>query len=276
MATPARRLSAQGAAAAGAPAAEKKKAEEAKPEEPKKPTDDLKKMLGMSAYEVMEEERKRNPRCSVTRLIYCAVLEDGSSQDATIRAHAQIWSKLKEAEATSVYEGNPDMEVTGLLLVHAKCVVHIFETKCPNALDFMSQLRECGLIKQAECRVLFNSEDCPDRYFKDWKAFKVSSKRDDFEIDENSDACDLSWEVYMALLKINETMTKRNEHDIVKSAAYDSVPSSEKLCAMANCDKWFALKEYCEFYCDPIYVELDSEKVWPVQKFEKITGYLDE
>lgn len=291
MATQARQLSAPGGApaASGAPggggggdgaAAGKKKAaaeEAAKAgEEAKKPTDDLKKMLGMSAYEVMEAERKRNPRCSVTRLVYCANLEDGASQDAAIRAHAQIWSKLKEEEATSVYEGNPDMEVTGLLLVHAKCAVHVYETKCQNALDFVTRLRDCKLIKQDQCRVLFNSEDCPDRYFKDWKAFKVSSKRDDFEIEDNQDPCDYSWDVYTALLKINETMTKRNEHDITKSASYDSVPSHEKLSAMAKCDKWFKLEEYCQFYCDPVYVELDSEKVWPVQKFEKITGYLDE
>ena len=41
-------------------------------------------------------------------------------------------------------------------------------------------------------------------------------------------------------------------------------------------DKWFSLAEYIEFFCDPVYVELESEKAWPVQKFEKITGYLNE
>ena len=79
-------------------------------------------------------------------------------------------------------------------------------------------------------------------------------------IDEGMDACDLSWDVYTALLKINETMTKRNDKDVMKSAAADAVPSHERLVAMAECSKWFTLHEYCEFYCDPIYVELESEK----------------
>ena len=74
---------------------------------------------------------------------------------------------------------------------------------------------------------------------------------------------------------INETMLKRNEKDAMKSCA-DYVPSHEKLTAFSKSDKWFNLAEYIEFFCDPVYVELESEKAWPVQKFEKITGYLNE
>ena len=230
----------------------------------------------MSAYEVMEEARKANPRASVTRLIYTACLEEGASHEAAIRAHTQLWNALKSEEPETVYAGNPDMEVTGLLLVHKTCVVHIFETKCPNALDFLSRLKDVPVVLNDKCRILMSNEDCPERYFKDWKAHKVTSKREDFEIDEGMDACDLSWDVYTALLKINETMTKRNDKDVMKSAAADAVPSHERLVAMAECSKWFTLHEYCEFYCDPIYVELESEKAWPVQKFEKITGYLED
>ena len=43
---------------------------------------------------------------------------------------------------------------------------------------------------------------------------------------------------------------------------------------MVSCVGLQSLAEFIEVYCDPIYVELDSEKVWPVQQFERITGYL--
>ena len=62
----------------------------------------------------------------------------------------------------------------------------------------------------------------------------------------------------------------------MKSAAADAVPSSERVAAYARSLKWFSLSEYIEFYCDPVFVELESARVWPVQKFEKITGYLNE
>lgn len=249
---------------------------EAKGGEEAKPTSDLKKMLGMSAYEVIQEQNKANPRASVSRIAYVATLAEGTSQEACIRAHASTWAKLKEEEATSVHCGNPDMEVTGLLLVHPNCVVHIFETKCPNALAFLERLRDLPFIDPELCRVIFQSEDCPERRFKDWKASKVATKREDFDVEEGMDACDLAWDVYTALLKINETMLKRNEKDVMKSAAADAVPSSERVAAYARSLKWFSLSEYIEFYCDPVYVELESERVWPVQKFEKITGYLNE
>ena len=241
----------------------------------KAPTSDLKKMLGMSAYEVIQEMQKAKPRASVSRIVYAASLAEGTSQEACVRAHGQIWAALKEEEKTSVYEGHPDMEATGLLLVHATAVVHIFETKCPNALEFLKRAKELPFLDAATTRVIFQSEDCPERYFKDWKACKVSSKREDFEVEADADACDLAWDVYTALLKINETMLKRNEKDAMKSCA-DYVPSHEKLTAFSKSDKWFNLAEYIEFFCDPVYVELESEKAWPVQKFEKITGYLNE
>ena len=41
--------------------------------------------------------------------------------------------RLREELPASPYRGNPDMDVTGLLLAHPTSIVHIFETKCPNA-----------------------------------------------------------------------------------------------------------------------------------------------
>ena len=31
-----------------------------------------------------------------------------------------------------------------------------------------------------------------------------------------------------------------------------------------------------EFFTDPIHIELESDKVWPTQRFEQVTGYLDD
>ena len=112
----------------------------------KAPPRDPKKMLGMSAYEVIQEMQKAKPRASVSRIVYAASLAEGTSQEACVRAHGQIWAALKEEEKTSVYEGHPDMEATGLLLVHATAVVHVFETKCPNALEFLKRAKELSLI----------------------------------------------------------------------------------------------------------------------------------
>ena len=79
----------------------------------------------------------------------------------------------------------------------------------------------------------------------------------------------------MDLLKISELCAKRGQRDAV-AAAPDYVPSQERLCALASSDHWLTLKEFCEFYTDPIEVNLASEEVWPVQDFERITGYLND
>ena len=91
-----------------------------------------------------------------------------------------------------------------------------------------------------------------------------------------SDPCDYAWDLYQDVLKLSDASARRNERDVAK-ALPDGVPSAERLCAIAASDNWFSLAEFIEVYCDPIQpVELDSEKVWPVQQFERITGYLND
>ena len=160
------------------------------------------------------------------------------------------------------------------MLAHESVFVHCFETKCENALALLRKLRGSGCVSRL--RVLASSEACPARYFRDWRAHAVSRAKEDFEVDDDVDPCDLAWDVYTALLKINEQMLKRSATSLMQSAAADHVPSQEKLRAYLGCDKWFDLDDFLRFYDAPVHVELASEKVWPVPKFEKVTCYLED
>ena len=41
-------------------------------------------------------------------------------------------------------------------------------------------------------------------------------------------------------------------------------------------EEWLRQVDFLEFFTDPIHIELESDKVWPTQRFEQVTGYLDD
>ncbi|KAJ1458987.1 hypothetical protein M885DRAFT_512111 [Pelagophyceae sp. CCMP2097] len=240
---------------------------------PPAPPTELKEMIGVALLDVLDARKKSSNRTSVTRLLYVATFAEGLSAQDVQAAHEKIWFDLDSSEAEGFFAGDPDMQLTGIAMAHDRSLVHAFECKCEKAVEFMVALQAEQCLDGL--RVLIQSEDCPKRLFDAWKFEHVSAKREEYEVDQNVDASDLAWDVYTTVLKMVEVQRKRGGANIMDCAASDLVPSQGKISAYVRSDNWLSLEEYCEFFAAPLFVELESEKVWPVQKFEKLTGYLN-
>ena len=93
------------------------------------------------------------------------------------------------------------------------------------------------------------------------------------------DDVDVAWDLFQDVLKVHQICTRRNVPDPMDCGAADFIPSADRIraCADSNHKKpWFTLREFLEFFTDPIHIELESDKVWPTQRFEQVTGYLDD
>lgn len=245
-------------------------------------------MLGLSAYEVLQLERERdekagNRRASVSRCMYVGKLVEGATEEDAIQQTKAVWDELEAAVEDGPYNhpsSLPDMAVSGLMLAHSNCIVGVFETKCANALDFLAKLETLACLDAKECRVLMCTEDCPKRLFVGaWRGVAVSAKADGFALEEDADEVDVAWDLYQNVLKIYQICERRNERDPMACGAADVVPSADRIraCADSAHDKpWFSLREFLEFFTDPVHIELESDKVWPTQRFEEVTGYLDD
>ena len=186
-------------------------------------------------------------------------------------------------------------EITGLLVVHEKSACHMIEGECmmtvpplrvasihrrplhppvrerptcfaapcDTVLAFMAKLKEKGCLGQL--RVLMSTEDCPERYVREWSEHRVHHAAESVDIDAE-DPCDASFEMYSTLLKIYERMSKYGDDDMMKSNA-ELVTSSERITAFSKSSKFMSLDEYLGFFHKPIHIELGSEKVWPIQSF---------
>ena len=123
------------------------------------------------------------------------------------------------------------------------------------------------------------TEDCQSRNFTGNHFRKVSKKPDNFELSDDLDDVDVAWDLFQDVLKVHQICTRRNVPDPMDCGAADFIPSADRIRACADSGHkkpWFTLREFLEFFTDPIHIELESDKVWPTQRFEQVTGYLDD
>jgi len=244
-------------------------------------------MMGVSVYEALQHERQKQAeagkrRASVSRFMYVGKLAEGSSDEDVLAQTKAVVADLDAAVEDSPWNHPTtveDMAVTGLCLAHSNCVVGVFETKCPNALDFLTKLEKIPALDDKECRVLMCTEDCPSRNFVGNHFRKVSKKPDNFELSDDLDDVDVAWDLFQDVLKVHQICTRRNVPDPMDCGAADFIPSADRIRACADSGHkkpWFTLREFLEFFTDPIHIELESDKVWPTQRFEQVTGYLDD
>ena len=73
-------------------------------------------------------------------------------------------------------------------MVHANCLVHLYETKCYNHINFCEKLKELPGIDPKATRYLMSNEDCPVRKFGDWRAQKVTAPREEWGIEDGAAA----------------------------------------------------------------------------------------
>merc|ERR1711898_1602 len=78
------------------------------------------------------------------------------------------------------------------------------------------------------------------------------------------DDVDVAWDLFQDVLKVHQICTRRNVPDPMDCGAAEFIPSADRIraCADSNHKKpWFTLREFLEFFTDPIHIELESDKV---------------
>ena len=117
--------------------------------------------LGPTLLDAIDARVSVNPRQSVTRLMYAATFAEGANDVKVSADHSELVDELA-AEAA----------FTGVLVMNEKAVLHLYEAPCDQALSFLAKLKAKACV--GELRVLFSSEDCPERVMNEWSEHRVS------------------------------------------------------------------------------------------------------
>ena len=201
-----------------------------------------------SLLDVMDERlRREGPRECISHVLYVAKVEDS----AAVQAH----HKAVAAEMESV---------TGIFMSQEEAVVHYIEAPPTTMITFLRRVAEAGSgISTDFVRVTLSSEDCPSRYFADWRTVGPLQVSDEGSIPAPTaeDVVELGFEMLQLIIKIGAGEKPEL-----------CCPSKSRILAYADCPLFFSLAEYMKTFHSPISVNLESEDVWPHQPIIQYEG----
>ena len=129
----------------------------------------------------------------------------------------------------------------------------------------------------ADIRVLAHCEQCPKPVFSEW-AFRTLSLAKESDIDlEAEDPTSAAFYAYHKLCKLGRKLNEKklSREDLTAALDYlkqyysEFLPSNERLLAFTNCGDLATLEEHLELYSTPIHLDLERDRVHPIQKLVK-------
>lgn len=166
--------------------------------------------------------------------------------------------------------------VSGLLLCFQTVCLHVVEA--PTRV-LMAALRELNARSPdeslvSEARVVAFTEDVPRRMFDGWRsAYVPGVVGDAIAPDDTEASVELASATNLALLRLGEHLGAISDNEAdnlmanLKGMRPDLLPAAgESLLGFLASDDSPNLDEFMSIYDEPIDVDLDSERVWPLPK----------
>ncbi|KAG9416697.1 hypothetical protein AC1031_001077 [Aphanomyces cochlioides] len=180
--------------------------------------------------------------------------ESTAGQDCTKCIQEFIISTLQKLQC----------DASGIVLVQDSAVCIVFESSSDDFTSFCSELRQLSIL--TDVRVLATCDDNEQRLMQSLYFKKISVSK---PIDE-SDEVQVIQDIFCNLVSLMRRLGSMSAANIKKALANPSnsdlmlMPSNEALLFLAKCDALMTLDEYHDNYAAPIFVELESERVWPI------------
>eukprot|EP00644_Phytophthora_capsici_P000577 jgi/Phyca11/531060/estExt2_fgenesh1_pm.C_PHYCAscaffold_930003 len=161
-------------------------------------------------------------------------------------------------------------EATGLVLLHDATVVIFLETTAEQFVAILKQLQQQRLIDASSMKVLANCDDHGDRILQGLYFKKIVMTRNDSSDWTDDSAAQCIVETFLNLLKFIKKIGPMPPGDIRKCLTNLSntdqsfLPPNDLVLWLLGREELMTLDEYVNFVDNPVAVELQSERVWPV------------
>jgi predicted RNA binding protein with dsRBD fold (UPF0201 family) len=166
------------------------------------------------------------------------------------------------------------LDATGLVLLQESTVVVFLETTAEQFLEILKQLQRQRILDAASMRILASSDDHTERvlqglYFKKVAAVGRPGSDNNAELgDDSLRQCVV--DTFLDLMKFVKKIGPMGPAEIRKCLTNLSMtdqmclPSNETVLWLLSREELMAIDEFLDVFAAPVFVELESERVWPV------------
>jgi len=225
--------------------------------------------------DVLEAEYNRNKDSRTSRLMMVAEINKagGTSDDDVLSFHQEF-----------VESHTGEDEISGLLVaVNHNTIAHVLEAPTKVLMDLLRVFGTTSSKRKDEkkptapllcnIRVASFTEEVI-REYPLWTGRKFKAQEEGEY--QPANYLDATFNIYKDLLELGhevrsmKSRVKQYLHGL-KPQVVGRLPSSEKLAALAKSDELCSVDEFLEVYDKPIEHTLESEEVWPVEPYLKVS-----
>uniref|UniRef100_A0ABM5FM69 Testis-expressed protein 47-like isoform X1 n=1 Tax=Pogona vitticeps TaxID=103695 RepID=A0ABM5FM69_9SAUR len=213
------------------------------------------------------------------RLIFLAKI---SPDLADKRDLAQYWEELFVRLQRYHYHAE---EITGLLLLYPKYVVHILESSSDVLYSVLRDLRDMEQQQRVlvlDAKILVMSHNLPSRLFQQWnyKVLAMPERHQDYVLhtphEESVDA--LISECLTALLCLGKHLLKypkspKNLPDAIVEKVPELIIPQDTLHYLLASEELLSPAQYLDLFDSPLNILMDSEITWPL--LERLKSHLE-
>eukprot|EP00873_Tetraselmis_striata_P025217 jgi/Tetstr1/445481/TSEL_033259.t1 len=231
--------------------------------------DELVETSRQSLLDVVEARLKKqgkSPQSLISRLVYVAKLTGRESSCAGVEEFAE--KVLKEPVL-----GAGATEYTGVLMVYPTCCIHVLEARTSMIMRLLRAIQKAAPTESylRQVAVIACTEDIPFRAYKKWYATFVDtlSKVEHVDGVDSALCVNAASTINLSMIAMGKMLSSVPEAELpstLKSlqSFYTDLPTPENILAIASTEDCPTLDEFLEIFDEPVNIDLESEKVWPM------------
>mmetsp|Transcript_6325 Transcript_6325/g.10336 ORF Transcript_6325/g.10336 Transcript_6325/m.10336 type:complete len:229 (+) Transcript_6325:133-819(+) len=199
----------------------------------------------------------------VSFVIYAGTIKNEADMTEALSAHR----KIVEDEVN-----NGGCNITGILIGQGNTIVHVLEGPCHAVLSVLKTLSQhahfspqAGAEALQHGRVVFNTEDRPERFYPEWYSCVIQERRSSVEEITAETAADVVLELAEGMITVGKGLRNDTTGELDFSRYSSHLPGKNLVVSMSLAEEFFTIKDFVGLFADEYHVELSSESSWPMQ-----------
>jgi len=222
-----------------------------------------------SLLDVVEARLKKQGKTAlgiISRLVYVAKLTGRESSCTGVQEFAE--KILKEPQL-----GTGGTAHTGILMVYPTCCIHVLEARTSTIMRLLRAIQKAAPTESylRQIAVISCTEDIPFRAYNKWYATFVDTLSKVEHVDglDSTQCVSAASTINLSMIAMGKMLCSVPEAELASSlkslqSFYTDLPTPENILAMASTEDCPTLDEFLEIFDEPVNVDLESEKVWPM------------
>mmetsp|Transcript_25329 Transcript_25329/g.70845 ORF Transcript_25329/g.70845 Transcript_25329/m.70845 type:complete len:243 (-) Transcript_25329:29-757(-) len=222
-----------------------------------------------SLLDVVQDKLKKqgkSPLSMAARIVYVSKL---TGRETSCQGVQEFVEKVLNNKRL----GTASTPCSGLLMVYPTCCLHILEGRISVIMELLREVQRAAPTEShlKQTVILACTEDIPARAYNSWYATFVDTLSKVEHVDglDTGKCVNAASAINLSMISLGKMLAGVKGEDLTAAlkslqSFHSDLPTPENILAMVSTEDCPSVDEFLEIYDEPMDIDLDGEKVWPM------------